>query len=98
MMKTTRTLVLCALAVATLSGCVAKQPLCETRTKIGLIEQVETQQRQIEALETDVEELWWRSEQARIETLLWELEQLREMDQQERLEVMEQRIAEIVGR
>lgn len=51
------TYVLSVLAAASLGGCVAPQPVSEIRAKIGLIEQVERQQTQIEALEWKLAEL-----------------------------------------
>lgn len=85
------------LAALSLGGCLAPKPVSETRAKIGLIEQVERQQVQIEALEQEVAELWWRNEQMRIDTLVWEIEQLRKMNQDERIEALEWRIAELEG-
>jgi hypothetical protein len=89
--------VLSVLAALSLGGCLVPEPISETRAKIGLIEQVERQQTQIEALEQEVAELWWRSEQVRIDTLVWEIEQLRTMTQDERIEALEWKIAELEG-
>ena len=88
------------LAVAVLGGCgqggcAGMRSPCETTAKIGLIEQVESQQARIESLELAVEELYWNSRQTQIETLQWEIEQLRQMNQEERIEALEWKIAEL---
>lgn len=82
--------------------CLVVRPAPDAKTKIGLLEQVAEQQERIDVLERElaelwntVDDLWWRSEQVKIETLEWELEQLWRIRQEERVEALEYRLAEL---
>jgi len=67
----------------------------DAATKVGLLEQVESQQERIETLEWEVAELFRQSDQGRIDLLERRVAELWEWSQQERIETLEWEVAEL---